>query len=40
MSAVYIILVLYSELPMPLIEKIYLCGITATPPIKKFTKQH
>jgi hypothetical protein len=30
MSAVYIILVLYSELPMPLIEK-YIYGITATP---------
>jgi hypothetical protein len=36
--SVYIILVLYSELPMPLIDWIYLCGITATPPNKEIHK--
>jgi hypothetical protein len=40
MSAVYIILVLYSELPMPLIEKYIYVASLQHHQIKKFTKQH
>jgi hypothetical protein len=38
MSAVYIILVCIQNCRCLLIEKIYLCGITATPPNKEIHK--